>query len=357
MLDSFTCLIHLPFWARIEGALQRVFDLSYCVRTALAVLPAVAWYLYSGDLFVLKAALIGVYLLIVSESLRPSGLLLLMHAAVIGISIGLFCLSFAHAWVFVPLCAGYAAMTHGLARWGEGWRSISVFSFIPALYLGCELNAASNLPLVYLHLLRCYPFAVIPVMLVSLGNLFYERRVRSVEVLRDYCRWRYLLPRQKVTPEFKRLAIDGAATRALAVLCAAVVVEQFHLDAGEWLIWSAASVSTGALASTGAKHRDRLWGAFVGVSLGVAIAGWVPASAALYGFAVLGVSVSIATLRNYRLAFALRCCLCVVCAAALGQGSGIGWLRLSNVVLGGLIGVGAMYMHHLLMRRWLTHSE
>ncbi len=342
------------FWSRIERVLQRVVDLSYLVRTAFAVLPSIVWFLFTGNLFVLKVAMIGVYLLIVSESSRPSLLLLLIHTLVIGISIGLFCLSFGNDWFFLPLCAGYAAMTHGMALWGEGWRTISVFSFIPALYLGCELNAEPNLALSYLHLLQCFPFAVIPVMLVSLGNQCYVRRAQPLqirELLSDFFRYKQLLPRQKVTAELKRLAIDGAAIRALAVLAAAALVKYFHLEAGEWLIWSAASVSAATASLTGAKHQDRLWGVFFGVSLGIASAGWVPISDTFYGFAVLGVSVSIATLRNYRLAFTLRCFLCVVCAAALGQDSGIGWLRLGNVVFGGLIGVIAMYLYHLLKRR------
>lgn len=336
--------------ARIEGAIRRLFDLPQCGRTALVTLPAIGLYLYSGDLYVLKAAMISVYLLIVTESIRPSGLLLLLHAAVIALSIGLFCLTFSKPWLFVPLCASYAAITHSVARWGEGWRAISVFSFIPALYLGCELNATPNITAAYYHVLQYYPVAVIPVMLVSFGRLYCLRDCSWLEALREYCRVGQILPRQPVTAEIERLSIDGATIRALAVFLAAAMVEQFHLDAGEWIIWSAASVSTGAMVSTRSKHYDRLFGVLVGVSLGLSVSRWVPASDALYGLAILGISVSIATVRDYRLAFSIRCFLCVVSAAALGQSSAVGWLRLSNVVLGGIMGMAAMYLYHLITR-------
>ena len=342
--------------ARIEGALQRVFDVPHCCRTALVVLPAIGLYLYGGDLFALKAALIGVYLLIVTEGVQPSGMLLLLHAAAIILSIGMFGLTFTKPWLFVPLCACYAAGTHRLACWGEAWRSIGLFSFIPALYLGCELHTAPDISAAYLHLLSLYPVAVIPVALVSFGRLYFSRHAAWREALRFYCRLKNPLPCCSVTPELKRLALDGAAIRALAVFFAAALVEHFHLDAGEWVIWSAASVSTGDMASTRRKHRDRLWGVLFGVSLGLCVSKWVPASDALYGLAVLGVSISIATLRNYRVAFAVRGCLCVVSAVALGHGSGIGWLRLGDVLLGGFVGLVAMYLYCSIIYRRRSQS-
>lgn len=58
---------------------------------------------------------------------------------------------------------------------------------------------------------------------------------------------------------------EAAIAAALSVAVAATAVEPLHLDHGQWVIWSAASVVTGDPASGHRKLRDRLTGAIVGV--------------------------------------------------------------------------------------------
>jgi uncharacterized membrane protein YccC len=64
---------------------------------------------------------------------------------------------------------------------------------------------------------------------------------------------------------------EAAMAAALSVAVAATTVEWLHLDHGQWVIWSAASVVTGDAASGQRKLLDRLTGAIVGVPIGVAV--------------------------------------------------------------------------------------
>lgn len=335
--------------AWIEQALEGAFDLPQLGRTVLVVAPAIGLYLHSGDVFALKAGLLAVWMLIVTERVQPSAVLLLLHAGSMAVAIGLFCATISHPWIFVPLCALCGAAAQWAHRWGKGWGSIGLYCFMPALYIGCELNATHNVSASFVQLPHWYPVAILSVAIVSFFRV--RQPGDAMAAVRRYWRMTHLLPRQAVEHAAERVIVDSAAIRALAVFGAAALVEGFGIDNGEWLIWSSASVSTGAIASTHRKHQDRLWGALWGVPIGFAISPWISPSEVVYSLTVLAVCISLQTFRNYRFAFFVRCLLSVVAGVAIGGSSGIGQLRFFNVVLGGLTGVAATYLYHYVVLR------
>lgn len=338
---------------RIRRALTHAVDLPHLCRAVLVMLPALLCYGLNGDADALKAGLVGVWMLIPTESIAPAALLLVLHAGAIGLAITLFCLALPYPWLFVPLCAASMACAQSLYRRGQAWGAMGLYCFIPALYIGCELNAAPHPFAALRHMLSWTPLIVLPVALASWARTCppFSPGANLSQAWRSYWRRRALLPLAPPGPEACRVANDSAATRALAVLCAAALVEGLGVRNGEWMIWSAATVALGVPATARRKHQDRLWGALCGVLLGLAVAPWLIQSKLLYSLAILTIAVSLQSFRSYRFAVLTRCLLCVVAAVSIGETIDIAGLRLINVVVGGLTGIATTTLYQWLMPR------
>ncbi|WP_426336075.1 FUSC family protein [Pseudoduganella sp. R-31] len=329
------------------------FDFMRVARVVLLMAPTLACFLSTGDSSSLKAGFLGVLLLSAAEKTQPSLFLLLLHAGAILGSVALFSLAYPYAWLFVPLCAAYGAAAGWLGRWGPAWQSLGNYGFLAALYLGCELNAGGGIMLAgYLHLLSWSGLALVPTALVLVWKLSASE-AGAAAALRVFCRRHNMLPARASDTERARTASDAAVVRCAAVLLAAALVRYLHLPAGEWLIWSAASVVTGSMPSVRRKAGDRavgvLWGAGAGMTLC-----WVALQAApamlhtghaLPAVCTLVTAISLGCCQRYRLAFGLRSMMCVVLAATSGYGVGVAVLRSANVLVGGMIGAALTLLY------------
>ncbi|MBV6322493.1 FUSC family protein [Duganella violaceipulchra] len=305
-------------------------------RSALVLLPAIACFVATGDPFCLKAGFIGVLLQIVADQARPPSALVLVHGLVIAGLIKLFCLALPSPWSFALLCAGSAALAAWLGRFGGAWRSLGDFAFMSALYSCMAFDVSpAGVAAGYRHLLSWYGLALVPPM--------------------AFAWWRGRVPQgaRAARDTVDRAAMDAAITRLVSVFLGAAAVHCFHLADGEWLIWSTASVATGSVISSWRKSGDRAAGVCAGVAIGAALSwlillllpdatrhgGMLPA------VCLLGVAVSRAACRDYRLAIFIRSMLCVVAAVFAGHGFGIGLLRIENVLSGGLIGAAVTLLY------------
>ena len=93
-------------------------------------------------------------------------------------------------------------------------------------------------------------------------------------------------------------------------------MEWGHLDHGQWVIWSAASVVTGDAGAAHLKLRDRAVGAFLGVPAGIGLGLFLPHGPIAYGMAVVASLMTLVAFRSYLLGFATRC---AAIAAALDR--------------------------------------
>lgn len=310
--------------------------------TVLALLPALLCFVLGNDAAYLKQAFVAVYLVIVLNRIGPSATQVLLQAALIAVSILAFILAAAHTLLFVVLCAVYAATAVGIGQWGENWKTLATYTFLPAFYLGCELASAPRAELI--QLLLQYPIACLPPWLIAL-----------------ICCWRSPQRRRSWKLRFAIRAPDGASCRKdrnaawirlFAVLIAASWVRLGHIEPEKWVIWSSASVSTGERETSLKKHRDRLLGVLLGVPIGLLLSRILPYGPVLYSLCILLIGVSIDTVRNYRLAFGLRGTLCVLAASNVQQGFGLGLMRVEDVILGGMIGlVTSLLWHAMQVRR------
>jgi uncharacterized membrane protein YccC len=111
-----------------------------------------------------------------------------------------------------------------------------------------------------------------------------------------------------------------ASATAIGVLSAATVVEIFNLGESQWMIWSAASVVVGDLATSTHKLKLRALGAVVGVPLGLLTGHWLPASRDGYSFALLGATLTLVAFDRYVVGFGARFFLAIAAAFTGGAG-------------------------------------
>jgi uncharacterized membrane protein YccC len=149
----------------------------------------------------------------------------------------------------------------------------------------------------------------------------------------------------------------SASATTIAVFAAATVVEIFNLAEGQWMIWSAASVVVGDLASSTHKLKLRALGAFVGVPLGLLTGHWLPASRDGYSFALLGATLTLVAFNRYVIGFGARCFFIAIAAAFTGGASGIAEERVTNVLIGGVLGIIAVVLSEFVGKRFASSYE
>lgn len=296
------------------------------LRGTVALLPGLLLYGWTGQELLLPGGLLTIALLIGVERCQRSLLLLLVHALLLGLSIAAFFAVEASAPLFVLLCGLYGFLSLWIARLGACWTSVGSFTFIPALYLSIEAHAAGFSLAQGLRLLALgLPLAVGSVLLAS--------------VALPPRGWHLGWQRWPLEPAQRQRLGRQALVRALAVLVTAVAVSLWQPPFGQWVIWSSASVATGELTVARQKGLDRTVGALVGLPAGALLSLLLPRSAALHALGIALTLLTLVAFRNYRAAFASRCALIVLTAAAGGEGLGIGLDRFVLVVLGGAVGL------------------
>ena len=224
---------------------------------------------------------------------------------------------------------------------GAKLQSLGIFTFIPTLYLACEAAEAAAPHQLIQHGIAFLPFvmvALLPVLLLSAFDHICAcgPEVNRLHHFRRILRWSELGVRS-----FYGEAMIAAA---LAVAVAASAVEWWHIEHGQWVIWSAASVVTGDAASGHKKLRDRITGAIVGVPAGIGVGLLLPQDVQAYGGIACGIAtvvavLSLVALRPYVVAFGLRCGCAGFGLLLASHSTAIAAERTANVVLGGIIGI------------------
>lgn len=328
----------------------RAFDLPTLGRTLAVCAPTIALYGATGDARWLLASIATVSIAIAVErvGIAPLGALA-QGAAIVAGFLSLSCAL--SAWpAFVAGCATLAAAAVALSRCGARLRSLGNFVFIPSLYLTCEAAAAHH------SATRLVPYlgaAMLPA--IALSGVQAWRNAPAAHRLHALARWRGA--RELGRPAASSDAAQAIVAVALAVAAAALLVEWRHIDNGQWVIWSAASVVTGDAATARVKLRDRGLGALAGVPLGLAAGHALPHGALVYTLATLASVLTLVAFRHYATGFGARCA-CIACASWVAQQStAIAAERVVNVLAGGLIGIACVLATHWFATRPLTRRH
>ncbi len=308
-------------------------------KALLALLPIAVSYLWTRNAMFWNIGLVTISLGIGAERLKLGVVAISLHFLLIAICFTILFFAFLSPYIFVLTCAGMAFATIYFTRHGAQIRTLGNYTFIPAVYLTCELHeqiAPAATIATYKQFIVLMPLAwVITVMIY--GSLRMLKRRPSDP--------------SKKWGEPETLWLAPAIAIFLGVTVAASFVIFLHLSRGEWVIWSVASVITLEFASTRKKFNDRMFGAFIGVPLGILAAQFVPKVELIYSIAALGIMLTLVAFKRYRLAFGCRCFLVVFAAYIASATPTIAIERIANVFLGGTIGLIAVYVTGLILTK------
>ena len=315
---------------------ETVFDRRALGRAMFALVPLLVLALVSGRSEWLTAAIVPVAMLIALDHSQLAPLGVFTHALAISAGFVILMASLAHPLLFVVatvlLGMGSVLVTAG----GSALRSLGNFTFIPSLYLACESAEGVTRQAVLTRSVELLPFlliAALPILLVASVEHFRSRETGR-PTLTHFAKWTRLSPNSE-----RNAYIELMITVALAVACAAALVEWRHVDHGQWMIWSAASVVTGNAVSARQKFRNRLTGAVVGVSSGVVVGSLIPHASFMRVLDVVAAMLTLVCIRPYRLAFGARCACAAMAFVLAGQPWIFGGERLLNVAVGSGIGL------------------
>ncbi len=301
----------------------------------LAMIPILIGFLITHNLMLFNVGLISIALLIGRDQLQLRLTWISLHYLAILLGFSILFFSFPYFALFVPLVALMAFSTVYCIRHGSKLRTLGNYTFIPALYLSCEVHyrlLPSVQPLkIYTHFIVLSLIAYVSVILLTIfsGRLFHEKINRG---------------------ETHQAWLPAALSIFFATAIAASWVLFFHIQKGEWMIWSAASVITLDLQSAKIKLQQRGFGILVGIPLGLAIAYFLPKTPLMYSLAMIGVMLSLLAFQSYKTAFTVRCTLIAAAAYLATASSKIALERIENVLLGGLIGL--VCLHFFNDPRW-----
>jgi hypothetical protein len=312
----------------------RVDDLF---KAVIVIGPFGAAYFISGEEAVSDLALIATSLLIAAFKLQLPPKLIALH--LLGILVTLVTLFLAESVkpLFVLVAASVAFLASAITRYGEALRTVGSWVFIPALYVACKLyeNTPSGENFGEVSIIVAFAPAVLALVCAV---QIYDRRILLTHTSRSY----------------GRASSDWllfASASAIAVFAAAALVEVFNLAQGQWLIWSAASVVVGDLATSTNKLKLRIIGASVGVPLGFLTGLCLPASRIGYSLAAIGALLTLVAFNRYVVGFGARCFFIALAALLAGSGSGIPEERVTNVFVGGAFGIVAVVLSEFAWRR------
>lgn len=326
-------------------SLGTVLETRALVLSAAVLAPTAAVASITGQPQWGRALVVAVSALIAAErsGLAPLGVVL--HGAAICAGIACLAAALADPPLFVVATAILAGGSVLLTARGAKLRSLGSFTFIPALYVACELAEGAAPDRLAGLGVRFVPYAaaaILPVLVLSAAR-HHAARAEGVRYPRHAVR----VMRWTQHGEPLR-ALEAAWAAVLGVASAAALVEWQHLPHGQWVIWSAVSVIAGEAAAVHRKVLDRAVGALVGVPLGLGAGLLLPPYPAMVDVVTLAGLLTLVAFRSYRLAFGLRCA-CVALALMLSEHSGlVAAERTGNVLLGGLLGLSAFALVHAL---------
>ncbi|WP_147309995.1 FUSC family protein [Paraburkholderia sp. BL6669N2] len=212
------------------------------------------------------------------------------------------------------------------------------FTFIPVLYLACvTANDANGRNLAQLGLLglNTLPYLLCAALPVILHAIISYRANRCVDRSNSHG---WLAVRQ-VSETPSPGYFEGIIAAGLAVGVAASLVEWHHVHYAQWLVWSAASVVTGDVATARAKWKDRMMGAMVGVPAGMLVGILMPHAALLPDVLTAAIVLTLVAFNQYVVAFGTRCALHAVAIIVAGHAIFSADDRAIDVAIGSIIGI------------------
>lgn len=312
----------------------------------LSLLPILFFAFWFHEPLIIRLGLIDISLFIAATRLQSDYKLIILHYFLILIGFSFLYFSINTIGVFVVLCALMAFASILITRHGANLRTLGNYTFIPAVYLACEIR--HGLPEgtwvhTYLKFIAWSTLALVIILLLQyFFHIFKTGKSKIVEI-QSY--WRKMLAEIDKGEPFKEWLQPGIAI-FIGVFVAALLVTLLHMDNAEWLIWSTASVITTDLYLSRTKLLHRFSGALIGVAIGLCVGVFLPQSELIYSLAILGIMLTLISFKTYFIAFSTRCFFVALAASAISKSPHVAFTRVENVFIGGVIGLTSVYLTH-----------
>jgi hypothetical protein len=300
-------------------------------RALLVMGPIFICFLFFHELPFLPIGLITMSLFITASTLKLGLLGVTLHYCLILLSFTLFVVLILSPPLFICLCALFAFLGVYITQYGVKLRTLITFTFIPALYLACELHEdyhGHELLLQSLDIMQLSPLA-------WLGMVLVNNKTATIDRGEPLTEWQ-----------------QPAFAIFMGVFISSSLVMFDYLPPGQWVIWSSASVIMTDIATSKKKLHDRIVGAAIGVPIGLALVHILPKTGLTYYLAILGVMVSLVSFKRYILSFMSRSCFVAIATSVIHSSDSIALMRIENVFLGGLIGIFSLYLSYVLLEHY-----
>lgn len=292
------------------------------VSLAMALLPAGACYLIAPGRE-------GLAMLLVCAALQRGECTLgwgrrgmLLQLVLIAVTLTALHQLLPHPWPFALLTTLLAMLCSGASIFGEGWRTLGSWVFIPALYIAYGPGMPDPLSPALLILPLAGPF-----LLISTCKPIDTKQVA----------------RPMADVLYPCVGLGGA------VLICSLWVGYHHPPHGQWIIWSAMSVSMMETGEIYRKLKARILGAMAGGGVGLALVSLHPAHyVATLGSILIPLTLA---MRPYGLAFASRCLLIALSIEAFRGSEAVVMARVLEVAAGGILGATCTHLGLYLHRR------
>ena len=328
--------MNFPTAASLRDLLSREIKSAELLRALVVVGPMVAAYFVSRETALLNLGLVAVSLLIPALRLHLPPKVIAWHYLAILITFAALFLAAPIKPLFVALTALAGFLAVAGTRYGEHFRTLGNWVFIPAVYLACEVREGASASEALRHAGVIIVSSPIALALVCAIRIYDQRRRGPAAI--------------SFGPRAAEWFLPAAAT-AMAVFAAAALVDILDLAQGQWVMWSAASVVVGDLSASTGKLKQRAIGALIGVPLGFLAGFALPQSRVGYAVAVLAATLTLISFSRYIVGFGLRCFFIALAASFAGGASGIAEERIVNVLIGGTFGLIAVALTEIIWLR------
>ena len=328
--------------ASFRDIIAREIKTAELLRALIVVGPMVAAYFIARETALLNLGLVAVTLLIPALRQHFPPKVVVWHYLAILVTFAALFLAAPIKPLFVVLTALAGFLAVAGTRYGEHFRTLGNWVFIPAVYLACEVREGVSVSEAMRHAGMIIISSPIALALVCGIQIYDQRRHGNAATSFGPPAAEWFLP---------------AAATAMAVFAAAALVEILNLAQGQWVMWSAASVVVGDLTASTGKLKQRAIGALVGVPLGFLAGLVLPQSRVGYAIAVLAATLTLISFSRYIVGFGLRCFFIALAASFAGGASGIAEERIINVLIGGTFGLIAVALTEIIWLRVLRKAR
>lgn len=318
----------------------------------VSLLPVFLLSYVAHDLIILKVGLITVSLFIAAIRLNPNALFITLHFC--SILLALIVLYYLLAYLpvlFVIVIALFAFVCIFIGKFGTNLRSVGNFTFIPALYLACELHFMSlqnHQPRLFWHFFEFTPAAWFSMLLICP----VIKRHYSVNPIKVAGNTKQILSNINFGEPLLSW-FEPAIAVFFAVFVAALLAIKLEIPSPEWLLWSTASVIGAELGLAHKKFIQRFLGAILGVTVGFIIGSLIAKTQLNYSLAVLGVMLTLITFKNYFVGFSSRCFFITVAICIISTSHWQTLVRIQNVFIGGALGMLSLYLVHYFFNKFI----